>query len=887
MKKYSIRYALAAALILLFTACGGGGGGDGGGNPGSQTDTDGDGVADTNDTDANNPCLPDVSNTACESEKVEVDDYFAQELPTWDEFAYSPEYGGTPKVDREGLEQDVEGESPVIEDILDSDGLTKVCTTQRVSFADTPEEYVMFSTPSILYPGALIRGRSLRDGTGVGDLLPLNVDQRNTVTVSIPACSFADNFEETLPTLAGVNSAIGAIISRAEQEGDDCITASSNLDVETFSSENERALKASIAGRYLNYSGGASGSIDQSRTKTTVAAIFRESLYTVAIQAPQRPSSWFSDEFTSDLLQEQIDLGRIGPDNIPAYVAEVTYGRMMMFTMTSEATEESMRAHIHFKVDSPAGGASGSIGASEQEKINAATYSAAYIGDSAGHTWLSTLDWTDYFSDEHEVTASRAVPISITIKSTRDDTNAVVQELTEYDRTTCVDKLAGEGTFEFGESQSVNTSFSAATGKDIVVADINGDRNDDVIWAANNSNLRGEIIVALANGDGTFTRVTAEHPDVPATSGNMSFVAGDIDGDGRDDLVINIKGVAGSDPGNFGYVIFYKSVGNGVSEFIYSAEQNFGGVSWGGYETKVAQMDGVRGLDLMWNSVGAVDSPNRSYIAHAVDMSDEDFDLSSEPLFVMTAPLDHHSTSGGWAEYEYWHVGDFNGDGRSDFVWQDIDSNGNRYYAALGTETGLDFGSGLSHYHSWGSSNWFRYISFAGDVDGDGRTDLIEPRATSVWEGGAASDVFGYYVALGRNTASYLTDQHYWSGEVPTEENTDTQNVGDHELAALFPNPDFYIADVDGNGRQDLILSKREGTTNDIAVGLGVDNEQSFFDFSRQLQQHSDVTQGEWGLFDVFIGNIDGDDGNNRDDILWISDGEPSIIYTGRSRRAR
>ncbi len=833
------------------------------------SDRDGDGIPDGLDDDPDDPCSPDEASASCS-----VNAYLSS-LPTWNTFAYA----NTAKLpaDGEGEEAVVE-DSQTVEDVLDGDNLTKECTTERVSFYDTPSEYVLFSTPGILYPGALIQGKSLRDGADAGDLLPLNVPQRNTVRVSIPACAFAANWEEVLPNQAEVSGAIGAILDRAQERGVDCVEARGNLQVETFSSENQRALKAGISGRYLGYSASASGAISQSRTEKTVAALYRESLFTVQIQAPPTPSAWFSEEFTPDRLQEQVDLGKVGPDNIPAYVAEVTYGRMMMFTMTSEASEDDMRAYINFKYKNPVATVEGEVSATAKAQIEKAKYTASYLGEGSGNAWLKTLDWSEYFSTEHHVTASDAVPISFTLKSIRDDVPAMIQELTEYDRTTCVDKVAASGTFEFGDKQSVDTSFGAGvqTGKTIVVADLNGDHNDDIVWAATAKEHRGQVIVAMSNGDGTFTRTMAEHPTNPERDGDFDLLAGDVDGDGRDDLVLDVRGASGF--GNYFYVIFYKPDGKGGDEFVYSAEQTMAGTGWQNYRPRLAQMDGVRGLDLVWNSALADDGVNRTYFANAVDMMARDVDLEKDQLFVQVGPTEITNVG----KFKTLHVGDFDGDGKSDLVWQKLSADGNVMVMARSTGTALDWGgvsSGgvvIPGYSVSNNSDWSRYTSFVGDITGDGRADIIQPRTEKATFTNSGTTGFGYYLSAGTNTKPFLGGLVY-SGGVSVE-------YPSSEIKDLLPSPDTFLADVDGNGRPDLIVAQRSGATNKIGVGLAVGKESPYLDFSRKIQSHPDTTQGEWGTYQVFVGNVDGDDGNNRDDVLWIGDSEPSIIYTGRAR---
>jgi hypothetical protein len=69
-----------------------------------------------------------------------------------------------------------------------------------------------------------------------------------------------------------------------------------------------------------------------------LTAYFVQRMFSVSMVLPQTPGEVFSDAFTSQKLQEQIDHGRIGDDNLPVYVSSVAYGRILMFSFTSTAS---------------------------------------------------------------------------------------------------------------------------------------------------------------------------------------------------------------------------------------------------------------------------------------------------------------------------------------------------------------------------------------------------------------------------------------------------------------------------------------------------------------------------------------------------------------------
>ncbi|MFK8030037.1 MAG: thiol-activated cytolysin family protein [Gammaproteobacteria bacterium] len=832
-------------LTILLAGCGGGGGG------GTTTPAPALPAPPPDDT-GGGPAGPDP-------------DAFFAALPTWDTFA--------PKVldvNNEGVEVVDSLEAPVVEEITDPNNNLKVCTTEKVDFYKTPEEYVMFSPPTnVLYPGALVVGKSLRDGGTAGDLLPINVAQRTPVQVTIAACNITNNFREVQPTLAAINSAVADIISEAEGLNADCINAQGNLRVETYRNERQRALRAGFSGRYFGFSGSASGSFSQQAVENSVAAVFRETLYTVDISAPQTPAAWFSDDFTPELLQQQVDLGTMGPDNIPAYVARVTYGRILTSTMTSTFSEEEMRAAFEFKYSNPVASVTGDAAARSQNIREQSRLTLSYLGGSAEATtaMLQSNDWTQYFGVP--VTASDAVPVSFELRSVSDNVPAVVQELTSYNRTTCLDKLGGDETFTLSNKLSFDPEFSTA-GQQVVVGDVDGKNGDDIVWAATGAASRGEIAVAFSNGDGTFEALTlGEHTAVNNELGNFTVQLMDVDADGRDDIVFNLLG----NGRNTAYVVFVK--GDADREFVYSAPQSLSAAGqWQEHAPFTGQMDAQHGADLVFNNVPSSVTRNSTHTALAVDMTVPGFDLETDVLF---EPLQRFDIDLNFSNYDYTYVADFNGDGYDDMSWQILSSADNRRWFAMGSEQGL-VGARFQDLRG----DWRRYSSLSGDVTGDGIADIIEPRNLGIWES------FAIYIGEGTgvtatNSSAAVLDPHTFKWRNREPEDVAIRNLFGPEVTNGAPEwtPDVHLADVDGNGTQDLLINDKgyeSNLTNKIGVGLAIAGG-SEFTFTRVAQT---LAQAEdWSQYTLLTGDINND---GRDDVLWISNAATNSVFTALAR---
>ena len=92
----------------------------------------------------------------------------------------------------------------------------------------------------------------------------------------------------------------------------------------------------------------------------------------------------FGDDFTTELLQQQIDRGRIGPDNLPVYVSSVSYGRILMFSFTSTASITDINATLEAMYNS--GEFGGSLSAHLQQVLEQAQIQVVTVGGDANNT---------------------------------------------------------------------------------------------------------------------------------------------------------------------------------------------------------------------------------------------------------------------------------------------------------------------------------------------------------------------------------------------------------------------------------------------------------------------------------------------------------------------
>lgn len=381
---------LLSMTILTLSACGGGGGSNGDAAAGG---------------DAGGEVLADM------------DGYLAT-LPNWEEF--------TPLLD----DFDAPLGEPTQEEETVGDKVYN-CTSTNYSMTRTPDKIVTLNPDvEVLWPGALLQGSGYVGGIGSLDELPIR--QRSPMTISIDLLTEGNTATVDSPNLASVNQAVGSLIQAASDAGH---RAGSKIffNQVDYHSLAEASLNAGFSANYYDVTVKANLEASASAEQSTVMAVYTQQMFTVSVELPQTPGTFFSNELTEDILQEQTDLNRIGPNNLPVFVSSITYGRTVVFSMTATATHAEIRAAL----DVAAAGQGAELSDEQKLLLERSEIKLVAIGGDATNaaSVIRSGNFSNYFDADADLTTAK--PISYTIRNLADNSTALVSETTEYNLREC------------------------------------------------------------------------------------------------------------------------------------------------------------------------------------------------------------------------------------------------------------------------------------------------------------------------------------------------------------------------------------------------------------------------------------------------------------------
>ena len=387
-------------------------------------------------------------------------------------------------------------------DSTDIGGGLLVCSVKQVDVKKNFDDIILIGANSgVMYPGAMIQGETLDDGT----LSPLNL-ARFPLHVSIDM-GVVDAYRH----IENPNSAtVQAAIAELQREADDRL---GNLDVvpaqlqflqKEVHSFGQLMAAAAISVRYrgLFARAGMDASFRTNRRRDahTIVAKLYQPMYTVSFadDAHPTPADFFHPSVTIDDIILQQDLGTISTLNLPTYVKSVTYGRMMFFSMTRTGSDAitQMRAAIQASYGVMSGGAAVSVA---QREIMRTSQIEMFAVGGTQEAALAAMRDGDPQKFLVPAPAATGVPISYRVNNLKDRRVARIQDALSFTIRECAQQNGNIFYVTIDSMIKLNRAFGCP--------DLSG-RNPPAYW-----NLEGRAIYKTENYQ-LWNRV-APDPEIP------------------------------------------------------------------------------------------------------------------------------------------------------------------------------------------------------------------------------------------------------------------------------------------------------------------------------------------------------------------------------------
>jgi hypothetical protein len=368
-----------------------------------------------------------ATTTAGNTGNPEINSYFAG-LPTWDSRNPAPATSETTGSSSSN--------SSTLPDTAAESGQRRYeCTVTQYTLQSSPDKIVTFNPDAgTMWVGSLLQGQGYVNG--IGSLTELPIRERAPVRLFMSLLGPGVTKEVTVPDGGNVQQAIADLVVQAKQQNTP-VPAVIDYKKEVTNSSEEFMLKLGFSVKYMATSVKGKLDVNRKANETTVMAYFIQNAFTISLVTPQSPADWFSSDFTIDDLREQERQGRMGQGNLPVYVSDISYGRILMVSMTSTDSETDIKAALDF---SYAGGTSVDVNteAKYRRVLGSADIRVTSIGgdDAAVLRLIKDGNLDDYFSAPADLATMR--PISYQIRDVAGNRTAKFGETTTYNLQQCI-----------------------------------------------------------------------------------------------------------------------------------------------------------------------------------------------------------------------------------------------------------------------------------------------------------------------------------------------------------------------------------------------------------------------------------------------------------------
>lgn len=297
------------------------------------------------------------------------------------------------------------------------------CTVKEYNLENNAAEVVAINPHvNVVWPGALVQGRTLAGGAPAIISLP-----RGPINLTIDLAK-ANKPSTTIenPQYSTVQPAINKLLmDNAEATNQ----ARLSKQIKYAYSSKQASIEVSISPSWLGLSN-VNFKFDQETKKKSIIVKFIQTYYQIACDPPKPSSaSFFAPSVTVAQLGDYASDG-----NPPMYISSVSYGRMLLFRMSSDSSHQKMETTIETKLSG------GKLTIEQQYILSHSTIEIAVIGGDPinGTEVITGLD-IDRFINAGATWRPEApgLPIAYAVNYLKDNQLAKVGFSTQYTTKDC------------------------------------------------------------------------------------------------------------------------------------------------------------------------------------------------------------------------------------------------------------------------------------------------------------------------------------------------------------------------------------------------------------------------------------------------------------------
>ncbi|WP_080658153.1 thiol-activated cytolysin family protein [Rhizobium leguminosarum] len=309
------------------------------------------------------------------------------------------------------------------------------CSVRKLSLVTNPTEFVQFDPdPNLLWVGSILQGRNFAQ---IGSLAEVPIRERAPLNISINVVMEGNSAIVPVPSVNSVWQETSNLIEKVAALEKNIIGKDYSCVVSEAHTFEQNFLGLGWSAKFAG--GGMSGKHRKTTrdSGSTLSICYIEKCFTVSMSNPQTPADFFNDEFTLDDLYYQAKMNRLGPNNIPIFLAGITFGHMLYITINSKESYEDLETSVNASLNGLGSVVGGDYQAVHKKIVAESTKSISGGGGNDAQIEAAINEGTikAYLRTKKDVRSLK--PISFAFYKITDNTLAMLSERANYSVRTC------------------------------------------------------------------------------------------------------------------------------------------------------------------------------------------------------------------------------------------------------------------------------------------------------------------------------------------------------------------------------------------------------------------------------------------------------------------